>query len=118
MFTNVGRKIKLLAKVVFWLGVVATVLMMLEYAVFLPQRYFGTNDATDILRAIVILVIGFFGAWASALLIYGFGEIVENSTLMANNVKPTNTTNMDRFQENDNQKQYYVQGTDNPHING
>ena len=70
MFKNIGKKIKLLAKILCWLQIIA----YMATAVF-----FMVMD--QILLGFVILVVGFLVAWIGSFLLYGFGELVDNSTI-------------------------------------
>lgn len=76
MFNNVGSKIKLVARVVCWVGIVAAVLSGL---IFMLNAAHGMG----ILGGLLIMLLGALGSWISSLLIYGFGQLVENSDVLA-----------------------------------
>lgn len=65
MFDNVGQKIKGLAMVVTWGGVIISVV-----AGFVVQFPIGLLTITP---------IGCLGAWVTGLLLYGFGHLIVNS---------------------------------------
>ena len=81
MFKNVGRKIKILAKVFFWISIICSVLLAVGIAVggsqFIAQ-FSGTNSGAlrdtnistvaYIITAVVVLIVGFLGAWLESLL--------------------------------------------------
>lgn len=86
MFNNIGRKIKTLAKVIAWMGIALSVLSglgtmieivilanadtVLSYIVFLILGLVGGT---------IVAVVGGFLAWISVFILYGFGQLVENS---------------------------------------
>ena len=75
MFKNVGGKIKGLAAFVTWLGIIAAVIGGIFYM---------TIDFEDtFFLGLVIAVSGSVVAWISSFVLYGFGELVENSAIIA-----------------------------------
>ena len=77
MYDNIGNKIKILAKVTFVLGAIASVIG----AVIL---FF--ND-THILLCIITAVAGSLFSWISTWLLYGFGEIIDKLCDIEENTK-------------------------------
>lgn len=75
MFENVGSKVKTLAKVVCWIGIVAFVIGGIATA---------TQGGMFILIGILSAVIGAFFSWLGSLSLYAIGETAENSTIAAN----------------------------------
>ena len=65
MFDNIGGKIKGLAKVLFWLEVIAAVIVGLVLV--------EDTDGLSLLFAIAGVLV----AWISAWFLYGFGEIID-----------------------------------------
>ena len=72
MFENVGQKIKTLAVVLFWGTTILSALASLAIAI-------STSNGAYLLLAIG----GVISAYVISLLVYGFGELVENSYLTA-----------------------------------
>lgn len=74
MFENAGMKIKTIAKVHLAIQAIASVIIGL----FLLTE--GETLIGDICFLVgpIILVLGPFVSWVTALLLYGFGEIVDN----------------------------------------
>ena len=70
MFDNIGGKIKTLAVVTCFLGIISSVI------VGLSQLDHG---------GILILLLGCLGSWIGAFFIYGFGELIEQATITAEN---------------------------------
>ena len=87
MFDNVGRKIKGLAKISCWIGIICSFIIGIAIVVIMK----GIDDevgnvssvvSLGVLIAIVVIVIGSFWSWLVSLGIYGFGELVENSRII------------------------------------
>ena len=76
MFENSGSKIKVLAKVVFWIETIGCIITALSMFGLAADSYDG---AFFVGIGFSILIAGPFAAWISALFIYAFGTIVENS---------------------------------------
>lgn len=85
MFTNPGGKIKSYAKVIFWIGVVLSVIVgvITIGTSFVTAAYgYGNSAGTifgGIIEGIIICAIGILISWISVLTLYGFGVMVENS---------------------------------------
>lgn len=81
MFNNIGSKIKTLAKVLFWLGLLAAIMVgVLE----ILQAVGNTNNETSekvtgILVGVGIIVGGFVVSWLSNFLLFGFGELIDSN---------------------------------------
>lgn len=68
MFENIGGKIKNLAKILCWVGIIISVIFALAM--------FGSYGGA---AGIIYLFLGPLMAWISSFCLYGFGELVENS---------------------------------------
>ncbi|MBQ2774291.1 MAG: hypothetical protein IJF40_00170 [Clostridia bacterium] len=73
MFDNIGIKIKSAAKAFAWIGIIAS-----SIAGFFVM--FSNGDTP--LPGILIIIIGCLGSWLSALTLYGFGQLIENSDIL------------------------------------
>lgn len=73
MFDNIGSKIKTLAKVLTWLGIIGScisgILLMAE-------------DEDLIAAGLLIIIFGSLISWGGSFLLYGFGQLIENSDRM------------------------------------
>ena len=85
MFRNPGGKIKSYAKVLFWIGVVISIIIgVIEIgssfvaAAYSYQASFGTI-LLGILGGILTVAIGTLISWLAVLTLYAFGTLVENS---------------------------------------
>ncbi len=68
MFDNIGQKIKTLAMVVCYIGIVASVLIGLTMLV-----------SDDPLNGLLIGGLGALGSWVGSFALYGFGQLIENT---------------------------------------
>ena len=75
MFDNIGGKIKTLATVVCWIGIVVSViygLVLLDYSAA---------------AGILTMVLGSLLSWISSFTLYGFGQLIEKTTEIAHVVQ-------------------------------
>lgn len=101
MFDNIGGKIKGLASILTWIGIVASVIIGI---IFIADGDGG---------GILIMILGSLTSWLSSLLLYGFGELIENtSTIAQNTSKGKSGTNGSTAQSQKAQelKKLYSQG--------
>ena len=93
MFENVGEKIKTFARVIFSLELIASIISGI--VIFLND-----DDLTFI--ALLTVILGIIFSWFSALLIYGFGELIEKTCEIAKNTQkekvgtPLNNVNQNK----------------------
>ena len=71
MFDNIGGKIKTLAKVICWIGIITSVITGIVFAI---------SDDDMILYGLLIAVGGSLISWIGSFFTYGFGELIENSS--------------------------------------
>lgn len=74
MYKNIGGKIKNLSEIITWLGIAASVIGGLYVMSSYPKTIFIGS---------LIMVLGTLTSWISQFLLYGFGELVENSSIIA-----------------------------------
>jgi len=81
MFENIGKKIKNLASVITWMGIILSVVVGIVLIVL---------DESLIATGLIIMVAGFLMSWISSFLLYGFGQLVDNSDKLvrANGMDP------------------------------
>ena len=79
MFNNIGAKIKGLAKFICWAGIVICVITGIIMLVQAKDAYSGVRP-TLILIGLAIMIIGSLLSWIGSFLLYGFGELVDNSS--------------------------------------
>lgn len=97
MYDNVSGKIKVLAKVFCWLGIIASIVGAIVYFIY------GAA-----ISGVVLLIFGPISSWIGSLVPYGFGEIIERVTSIDNKMRSgesyysqeTNTNVYDSNQNN------------------
>ena len=82
MFSYVGQKIQTVAKLFCWVGVTLSIvygcITILGGDIVLGAiTKYGRSASA--LAGIFVIAIGSFFSWISSLVLYGFGELVENS---------------------------------------
>ena len=79
MFNNPGKKLKSLAKLIFWLAIVLNVLLFLGIYGGMVSEAGTDGDALALIVSIVLgLLIGALIGWLSSILLYAFGELIED----------------------------------------
>lgn len=81
MFDNISEKIKMLAKVVCWLGIIVCIITGIVLM---------TIDESLVLAGILTAVLGSLLSWVSSFVLYGFGQLVENSDILVESGRTTN----------------------------
>ena len=81
MFDNIGRKIKSWAKTVCYLGIAISAI-------------FGLLLMDEVgFAGILVIAIGSLFSWVGSFCLYGFGELIEKTTEIAENTRCSNTAN-------------------------
>lgn len=77
MYENIGGKIKTLAKVMCAIGIVASVVIAL--------KLFSVAEYSEELAGVglVVMILGPVLSWVGSFVLYGFGQLVENSDIIA-----------------------------------
>jgi len=84
MFNNIGNKIKTYAEIVSWIGIIACIIIGVISIIS------GIASATigPIIVGLLVALIGCLTCWISAFVLYGFGQLVENSDIIAKTLSP------------------------------
>ena len=81
MFANPGNQIKCLARVLFWvLGSVFSLLTIIGLIILMLSDSSVSVVATCISLVIPAVILVWVSLWIFSLLLYGFGELIENTT--------------------------------------
>lgn len=80
MFKNIGGKIKKLAKVICYVGIAISVIAGIFMIGFGSSSY---NGDTMIVMGCVVMIVGSLVSWIDSFFAYGFGELIENTTVIA-----------------------------------
>ena len=87
MFKNIGKKIKVLAKVLCWIGIVCSVITGLIVIIAglaggvtadVGDTSVAVGGVVAVIVGIFIIVFGVLISWIGSFTTYGFGEIVDN----------------------------------------
>ncbi len=86
MFNNIGGKIKGLAQVIAWIGIIASFIIGINL-MSTAARFGSYSDSSLIgglgsFAGILVIVIGSLFSWIGSFVLYGFGQLVENSDTM------------------------------------
>ena len=73
MFNNIGSKIKSVASVLCWIGIIGSVIS----AFAMPNFFWG----------LVVVIAGSLTSWISSVILYGFGQLIENSDYMVYHIQ-------------------------------
>ena len=82
MFNNIGSKIKMVAKVECWIGILSS---------FVTGISLISKDEDFGFIGFLVIVIGSLTSWLGSFLIYGFGQLVENSDILAGRTSEEDT---------------------------
>jgi hypothetical protein len=94
MFNNISSKIKKLAKVLCWIGIIAACFCALSY--FSAEQFF---------LGIAIGLLGSVLSWVGCFVLYGFGQLIENSYEILDEIKKSNR--LKKLSTETDSKEYY-----------
>lgn len=86
MFNHIGKKIKIVALVFFWLDVIVLAAYGF-YVAYMGRVYLNWTAVKAILHFWGYLMIGIITAWLGSILLYGFGELVDSNQSIAADTK-------------------------------
>ena len=92
MFTNIGKKIKVLAIVLTVIGILAYVII--GVIIIANSRH---NDELVVI-GIAIMIIGSLMSWLSSFILYGFGQLIDNSDILVQQARNRSMPNNNYFQ--------------------
>ena len=93
MFDNIGHKIQKLAKVLCWIGIIFWVIKgialisTLSMTHKLTGSYVTSSSAADVLVSAVTIIAGVLLSWIGSFLLYGFGQLVEDTHAIRENTE-------------------------------
>ena len=89
MWDNIGEKIKILAKIIAWVGIIASIiggLILIVQGVKINQNSWnGSGGGLLILGGLGTIIGGSILSWISSFSMYGFGELIDNSEIIKSN---------------------------------
>ncbi|MBO4692915.1 MAG: magnesium transporter [Clostridia bacterium] len=86
MFSNIGKKIKKLATVLCWLGIIISIVCGIV-------AWVAADDEIGALIFLVVAVAGSLLSWISSFVLYGFGELIDKVTDIEYRLNPVRTQN-------------------------
>ncbi len=82
MFNNIGQKIKTLAKVLCWIGIVLSVITGIA-AMLSGNSTITINGnyavVSPVISGIIVIIFGCLASWIGSFFAYGFGQLIENT---------------------------------------
>ena len=83
MFDNIGKKIKSLASILCWVGIIAYVIAAIIMIAI------GVDEYEDVLTAfgVILLFVGPLMSWISSFFMYGFGELIDKACDIERNTR-------------------------------
>ena len=82
MFENIGKKIKTLAKVLCWIGIVLSVISGVAAIIAANGQ---ANGGAIVLGGVLTIVLGVLLSWIGSFFTYGFGQLIENTDAIRSN---------------------------------
>ena len=76
MFNNIGHKIQVLAKVLCWIGIICWVITGLA---LMAGEFVRANSGAGVVAGIMTIIVGVLVSWIGSFLLYGFGQLVEDT---------------------------------------
>lgn len=86
MFYNIGSKIKILAITICWIGIIGSIITSI-IMFFNANEVFGKTADLYITLGCIFLFLGPIVSFANSILIYGFGELIEQSKETSESVR-------------------------------
>lgn len=76
MFTDIGKKIKALAKIIFYIDVLGALA---------AAKAVIASDSNNTVLGLLIIPVGVILAWLATFLLYGYGELIDKTSEIAKN---------------------------------
>ena len=89
MFNDIGSKIKSLAKIISGVGIVVSLVISIFVFVTLHSTGF-IEDEYSIVISIFLIVIGVALSWLATFLLYGYGELIDQTAEIKSFLASTN----------------------------
>ncbi len=93
MFDNIGGKIKKLAKIICWIGIILSVITGIA-AIASGNSMVRVNGSytsvSGVAAGITIIIIGCLASWIGSFFTYGFGQLIENTDAIRENTQRMN----------------------------
>lgn len=80
MFANIGDKIKKLTKIICIIGILSSFIGGMSLITIGLNSYHGGGQVAI---GVAVLIVGPLLSWIGSFFAYGFGELIENTTIIA-----------------------------------
>ena len=94
MFNNIGHKIQVLAKVLCWIGIICWVITGLalmaggsSMTYRLNGEFVRANSGAGVVAGILTIIVGVLVSWIGSLVLYAFGQLVEDTPAIRENTE-------------------------------
>ncbi|MDR0220637.1 MAG: hypothetical protein LBI54_04425 [Lachnospiraceae bacterium] len=112
MYSNISNKIKALAQVIAWVGIIGSVILGFYFWGLSAES--RDNGAMLIVIGFVAMIGGSLFSWISSFSLYGFGELIEKTTEIAvNTAKEAAPGSLAAKMENDEKMKTLVSWREN-----
>ena len=85
VFEDIGAKIKAVTKVFCWVSIIVSVIAAFVMFYMAGESYYTAGLYTGI--GFALLIVFPLGSWLTSLFVYGFGELIEKTTEIAENTR-------------------------------
>lgn len=79
LFDNIGGKIKALASIIAWIGIICSIIIGFILCFYMTSNSF--------ILGIVVAAVGSLCSWVGSFLLYGFGQLIENTDIIVKKLK-------------------------------
>lgn len=84
MFDNIGKKIKSLASILCWVGIIAYIILAIIMFAIAADAY---DEELYITLGVIFLFVGPLMSWISSFFMYGFGELIDKACDIERNTR-------------------------------
>ena len=84
MFDNIGSKLKTLAKVLCWIGIVLSVVAAI---VMFTAASYSNSGESYVVMGLITLIVGPLLSWVNSFVLYGFGELIDKTSSIERSVR-------------------------------
>ena len=92
MFDNIGRKIKMLAQILCWIGIVSSVIAGF---VLIIKGMMSSRDSIFAGIGFGVMIVGSLFSWIGSFFLYGFGQLIDDTQAMRSKIAPEEKSSFD-----------------------
>ena len=117
MFDNIGSKIKTLAVIIAWVGIIGSIIagiILISIGISMNNSsWSGSPGAGLIWSGIVCIIWGSLLSWISSFVLYGFGELIVKTTEIERNTSKKGGGSLTAKMENEKKMASLLQWKEN-----